>query len=125
MGSSCVIIGTLGVITLGGVTVSGTLGGGAVNCTLRGAIVCTSIGTTLVSVFSSYMVLNNFANLSRACNWLSPIVKGVCGPVFLSTCISSLAALVAFSVEDNPCMMNCGGENSTTYVCLSPLVFGV
>ena len=109
MVSSCDIIGTLGVITLSGGTVIGILGGG---------IVGTSLGNTLVWVFSGCMVLNLFSNILMACNFLSPIVKGVCGTVFLSTCISSLADLLACSVVDNPGMTRCCGTNSTTYGCL-------
>ena len=41
MGYSCVIIVVLGVITLGGVTVSVTLGGGTITGTLLGTIVGT------------------------------------------------------------------------------------
>ena len=48
--SSCYIIGNLGVITLGGVTVTGTLGDGTIFGTLGGPIVGTSIGTTIVGV---------------------------------------------------------------------------
>ena len=68
MGYSCVIIGDLGVITLGGVTVSGTLGGGNVTGTSVGAIFGTYLGNTVVWVFSGCMVLNIFANLLMACN---------------------------------------------------------
>ena len=100
MGSFCVIIVTLGVITLGYFTVVGTPGSGTMNITLGGAIFGTSLGNTLVWVFFGCIILNNFFNLSMACNWLSPIVKLVCGPVFLSTCISSLESVVACSVED-------------------------
>ena len=110
MVSSCDIIGTLGVITLDGVTVTGTLGGVTVTVTLGGEIVGTYLGNTLVWFFSGCMVLNNVSNLSIACNWLYPIVKGVCGPGFLITCISSLAALVACSVSDNPGMKRCCGK---------------
>ena len=48
MGYSCVIIGSLGVIILGGVTVADTLGGGTVTGTRVGAIVGTSLGNTVV-----------------------------------------------------------------------------
>ena len=64
MGSYRKIIGTLGVITLGGATVAGTLGGGTVIGTLGGAIVGTSLGKTLVWILYGCMVLNNFSNLS-------------------------------------------------------------
>ena len=124
MGSSCEIIGTLGIITLGGATVAGTLGVGTVIVTLGGAIVVAYQGNTVVWVFSGCMVLNNFANPSMAFNWLSLILKGVYGPGFLSTFISSLAALMACSVVDNPGMTRCCGNNSTTSACISPLVVG-
>ena len=61
-------------------------------------------------VFSCCTVLNNFDNLLMGCNWLSPIVKVVCGPQCFITCISSLAALVACPVSDNPDMMRCCGK---------------
>ena len=69
MGSSYEIIGTLGVITLGGATVTSTPGGDTGIVNLRGAIVGTSLGNTLVWVFSSFMLLNNIAILSMACSW--------------------------------------------------------
>ena len=125
MGSSCVIIVVLGVITLGGVTYDGTLGGGTLTGTLIGAMVGNLLGTTLVCVVSGCMVLNIFANLSMACNCIYPIFKGVCGPGFLITCIHSLEALVACSVDNNPEMMRCCGKNSTTSACLPPLVLSV
>ena len=119
------IIGALGVITLGGVTVTGILGGGTVTGTLVGEIVGTYLGNTLVWFFSGCMVLNNVSNLSIACNWLYPIVKGVCGPGVFSKWISYLAVLVACSVADNPGMTRCCGKKSTTSACLFPLVLGV
>ena len=61
MRSYYVIIGTLGVITLDGVTVTGTLGGVTVTFTLGGEIVGTSLGNTLVWVLSHCMVLNHFS----------------------------------------------------------------
>ena len=48
MGSSCVIIGAIFVITLSGLTVDGTLGGGNVTGTLVSEIVGTSLGNTSV-----------------------------------------------------------------------------
>ena len=125
MGSSCVIIGGLGVITLGGVTVNVTLGGVTGIGTRVVAIVGTYLGNTVFWVLSGCMVLKICANLLMACNWLSPIVKGVCGPRFLITCISSLEALVACSAADNPGMMRYCGKNSTTSACISPLELGV
>ena len=125
MGSSCEIIGALGVINLGVVTVYGTLRGGTVTGTLVGVIICTYLGNTVVCVFSGCMVLNNFSNMLMMCYWLSQIVKGVCGPGFLITCISSFSALVACSVADNHGMTKCCGKNSTTSACISPLVLGV
>ena len=59
-GSSFEIIGTLGVINLGGDTVAGTLGGGTVIGTLGSAIVGTYLGNTLVWVLSCCMMLNIF-----------------------------------------------------------------
>ena len=111
MGSSCKIIFDLGFVTLSGITANGTLGGGTLTGTLGGAIVGTSLGTTVLWVFSGCVVLNIFADLSMACDCLSPIVKGVCGPVFLITCISSLSDLVACSVADNPGMTRCCEKN--------------
>ena len=125
MDSSCVIIGTIDVITIGGVTVAGTLGGGTVTGTLVGSIFVTSLCNIVVYVFSVCMVLNIFANLWMACNWLSLIMKGVCGPEIFIRCISSLAALVACSVVDNPGIMKCCGKNCTTSAWISPLVLGV
>ena len=125
IGSSCVVIGDLSVTTLVGLTVSGILGGSTLNVTLVGEIVGTYLGNTLVYVFPGCTVLNIRANLLMACNWHSPIVKGVCGPGFLITCSSSLAALVACCASDNHGMMRCCGKNSTTYACLSPLVLGL
>ena len=84
----------LDIITIGGVTVSLTLGGGTVTVTRIGEIVGTSIGNNKVWVFSGCMVLNICANFPMACNWLSSIVKGFFVPGFLITCIGSLAALV-------------------------------
>ena len=101
MGSSYVIIGYLGIIKLGGVTITDTFGGGTVTGTLVGTIFGTFLGNTVVWVFSGCMVLNICANLSMACNWLYPIVKGFYGPVFLITCVSSLADLVACYAADN------------------------
>ena len=60
MGYYCVIIGVLGVITLGGVTSADTLGDGTVTGTLVGAMVVHSLGNTVVWVISSFMVLNSF-----------------------------------------------------------------
>ena len=80
MGYSCDINFSLGVIAFDGVTVAGTLGGGTVTGTLGGTIVGTFLGNTVHWVFYGCMVLNIFSNLLMACNWLSPIVKGVCGP---------------------------------------------
>ena len=125
MGSSFVIIGSLGIITLGGVTVAGTLGGGTMIGTRVGAIIGNYLGKTVVWVFSVCMVLKIFANLLMDCNWLYLIMKGVCGPGFLITCISYLAYLVACSVADNPGMTRCGGKKSTISTCLSPLVLDV
>ena len=51
MGYSCDTIGDIDFITLGDVTVSGTLGVGTVTGTLVGAIVGTSLGNTVVWVF--------------------------------------------------------------------------
>ena len=110
MVSSCVIIGSLGVIILGGVTITGTLSGGTVSGNLTDEIVGTSLGNNLVWVFSGCMMLNICANLSMAYNWLSLIVKGVCGPGFLIICSSYLAALVACSAADNSGMMRCCGK---------------
>ena len=93
--------------------------------TLGGTIVGTYLGTTLVWVLSGCMVLNKISNLLMACNWISLIVKGVCGPEYFSACISSLVLLVACSVEDNPDMTRCCRNNYTTSVCLYPLVLGV
>ena len=123
--SSCVIIGAQGVITLGVVTVSGTLCGGTVSSTCVGAIVGTSIGNTVVWFFSGCMVLKFCSNLLMACNWLSLIAKGAYGPGFLITCISYLEALVTYSAADNPGMMRCCGKTSTTSACLYPLMLGV
>ena len=64
MGSSCVIIGVLGIISLGGGNVTGTL---------VGAMVGTYLGTTIVWVVSGCILLNSISNLSMTCNWLSPI----------------------------------------------------
>ena len=125
IGSSCAIIGDLGVITLGGVTVAGTVVGATVTGTRVGAIVGTSLGNTTVWVFSGCMVLKICDNLSMACNWLSPIVKGVCGQEFFITCNSSLAALMDYSAADNPGMMSCCGKTSTTSACLYPLMLVV
>ena len=105
MGYYYVIIGALGVTTLSGVTVAGTLSGGTVTVTLVDAIVGTYRGNNVVWVLSGCMVLNSCANLSMACNWISLIVKGVCVPGLLITFISCLAALVACSVADNTGMM--------------------
>ena len=60
MGYSFVIIGTIGVIIVGGVTVAGTLGGGIVTSTLVGAIIGTPLGNIAVYSFSGCMVLNIF-----------------------------------------------------------------
>ena len=76
------IIGALGVITLGRVTVAGILGGGTVTGTLVGAFFATYLGNTVFCVFSSCMVINICANLLMACNWLSLIVKGFLVPDF-------------------------------------------
>ena len=111
MGSSCVIIGALGVINLFSVTVVATPGGGTVIGALRGAIVGTSLGTTLVWVLSVCIVFNNFSYILMTSNWLFQIVKGVCGMGGFSTCISSLAALVACSVEDNHGMTRSMGSS--------------
>ena len=119
MGSSFVIIGSLGIITLGGVTVAGTLGGGTMIGTRVGAIVGNYLGKTVVWVFSVCMVLKIFANLLMDCNWLYLIMKGVCGPGFLITCISYLTALVACSAADNPEMMRCCGK-IPPYLRVSP-----
>ena len=116
MVSSCVIIGVLVVIAPGGGTMTGTL---------VGSMVETLLGNTLFWVVSGCMVLNSCANLSIACNWISLIVKGVCVPGLLFTCISCLAALVACSVADNTGMMRCCGKDSTTYECIYPLVLVV
>ena len=125
MGSSYVIIGALGVITLCGVTVVVTPGGDTVIGALGGAIFGTSLGTTLVWVLSVCIVFNNFPYILMTSNWLFPIVKGVCGMGGFSTCISSLAALVACSVEDNHGMTRCYGKNSTTSACLSLLLLSL
>ena len=93
--------------------------------TLIVAIVGNSLGNTLVWVLSSCMVLNSSSNILMACNWISPIVKGVCGPVFLIICITSLADLVSCCVPDNPGMTSYCGKNSTTFACVSPLVLVV
>ena len=114
MGSSCEIIGTLGVITIGGVSVAGTLCGGTVIGTLGGAIIGTSLVTTLVWVFFGCMVLKSFSNILIVCIWHSPIVKEVFVPGFFSTCFSSLTDLVSCSVENNTIMMRCCGKNFTT-----------
>ena len=119
------IIWTLGIITLVSDTVAGTLGGDTALGTLGVAIIGTSLGNNFVWVFPGCMVLNHVANLSMACNWLSPILKGCLGPVFFSTCIRSLAALVACSVVDNPGMTRCCGKNSIISACISLLVVGV
>ena len=66
MGSSCVIIGVLFVITLGGVTSAGTLCGGTVTGTFVGAIVGTYLGTTVVWVVSGCMVFNSLDNILMA-----------------------------------------------------------
>ena len=92
MDSSCVIIGTIDVITIGGVTVAGTLGGGTVTGTLVGSIFVTSLCNIVVYVFSVCMVLNIFANLWMACYWLSLIMKGFLGPEFFIICNNSLTA---------------------------------
>ena len=125
MESSCEIIVYLCLITLGGVTVSGTLGGGTVIATLVGAIFGDSLGTTFGLSFLRLHGVKYFFNLLMTCNWLSPIVKGVCGPVFLIMCISSLEAIVACSVTENPGMKRCRGKNFTTSACIPPLVLGV
>ena len=125
VGSFCEIIKSLGFIILGGVTVAGTIGGGTVIDTLISVIVGTSLGTTLVWVFYSSIVLNNFVNILMACNWISMIMKGVYGPGFLRNCNSSLAVLVDCSVENNPCMISYCGNNYNKCSCLSPLVLGV
>ena len=117
MDSSCVIIGTIDVITIGGVTVAGTLGGGTVTGTLVGSIFVTSLCNIVVYVFSVCMVLNIFANLWMACNWLSLIMKGVCGPEFLIMCISSLEALVACSTTVNTSIMMC--FRKFHHICIS------
>ena len=109
MGYSCVTIGVLDVINIGGVTYAITLGVGNVTGTIVGATVGTFLGTTVVWVVSGCMVLNGCANLLMASNWLSLIAKGVCGQGLLITCISSLEVLVAFSVAYNPeIMRHCG-----------------
>ena len=64
MGSSYVIIGALGVTTLGGVTVDGALGGSTVTGTLVGAIVVTYLCNTLFWVLSVFMVLNCFQSIN-------------------------------------------------------------
>ena len=125
MGSSYVIIGVRGVITLGGITSNGNLGGVTVTGTLVGVMVGTSLGTTVFWTVSGCMVLNSFSNISMACNWLSPIVKGVCATGFLITCISSLAFLVVCSIADNLGMTRCCGKNYTTSTCFYLLVLGV
>ena len=56
MGSYCVIFGPLGVITLIGVTVAGTLSGGTVTETLVDEIVGTSLCNTVIYFFSGCMV---------------------------------------------------------------------
>ena len=68
MGSSCVIIGVLGFITLGVVTSAGTLDGGTVTGILVGEMVDTYLGTATVWVVSCCMVLNIFSNIPMACN---------------------------------------------------------
>ena len=75
--------------------------------------------------FSGCILLNSFSNLSMACNWLSMILKGVCGPGFLIMCVSSLTDLVVCYVADNPGMRRCYGKNSTISTCIPPLVLGV
>ena len=57
-----------------------------------------------------------------ACNWLSPIVKGVCVPEFLITFISSLAALVDCSTADNRNMLRCCGKFHHIYMSFPPSV---
>ena len=98
MGSSCVIISVLGITPLIGLTSYVRLGGGTVTGNLVGAMVGTLLRTTVLWVFSGCMVLNSCANLSMACNWISTIVKWICGTGLLIMCISSLAALVDYSV---------------------------
>ena len=125
MGYYCVIIGSLGVITLGGVTVNGALGSGTMTGIHVGAIVGTSLGNTVVWVLFGFMVLKVCANLLMACNWLSPIVKWVCGTGSFIMCISYLTPLVACYDADNPGMMWRCDKNYTTSTCLSPLVLVV
>ena len=81
MGSYCVIIGDLDIITLSGVPISGTLYGGTVTGTLVVEILCTSLGTNVVWVIFSCMVLHSCANL------LMPV-------------IGSLQSLQGFVVQD-------------------------
>ena len=126
--SSFDITGTLGSITLGGATVIGALGDGTVIGTIGGATVGTSLGITFglfLFVCYYFMLLKSFYTLSMAWNCLSMIVKGFFSPGLFILCINSLAALVACYFVDNPGMMRCCGNNSTTYACLFPLVFGV
>ena len=101
------IIGAIFFVTLGDVTVSGTLSGSTGTEIRVGTIVGNSLGNTVVWFFSGCMVLNICANLFMACNCLSPIVQGVCGPVFFIACISSFAASVDCSAADNTGMMRC------------------
>ena len=125
--SSYEINGIIGSINIGDVTVIGILSAGTVIVTLRGATVITSLGNNYVLVlFSScgYMLLNSVSSLFIVCNCLSQIVKEVLGPEFFNTCINSLTDLVACYVVDNPVIIECFG-NSTTYVCIFPLSFGV
>ena len=126
--SSCDITGTLGSISLGGATVIGTLDDGTVIGTLGGVTVVTPLGLTYVlglSVCCVFMLLNIFANLLIACNCLSLIVKGVLGPGLFIICINSLYALVDCSVVENPGMMSRCGNNSSTWACLSTIMFGL
>ena len=68
MGSSCVIIVDLVVITLGDVTISVTLGGGTVTITRVGVIIGTLLGNTVVWFLSGCIVLKICASLLMACN---------------------------------------------------------
>ena len=124
---SCESTGSLVPINLGGATVLCTLGDVTIIRNLGGATVGNSLGTNFefgLFVCCGCMVLKSVANLSMACNWLSPIVKGFLDPGFFIICTNSLAALVDCSVTDNPGMMRCCGKNSTTSEYIYPLVFG-
>ena len=125
MFSSCKIIGTLCLLTVGGATILGTLGVATVIGILGGAIFGTYLGFNFVWGLSGCMLLNNVANILMVCNCLSPILKDLFCPGFFTICISSLAALVACSVVDNTGMTIYCVKNYTTYECLYPLVFGV